>query len=86
MARKIVKIIFPLLAFLYIIGIVFIPFMRPLRYNLFSWLLFIIYVINVIFIYSILNSKRKNNIITDQEKKDIKESQELLKDRGKWFL
>ena len=78
--------ILPLLAFLYIMGIVFIPFMRPLRGNLFAWLLFIIYVINMIFIYSILSSKRKNYTITDEEKKDLKESQELLKDRSKWFL
>lgn len=84
--KKMIKIILPLLAILYIIGILFIPFMEPLRYNLFAWLLFVIYIINTIFIYSLLNNRDKSYEATEQEKKEMVISQELLKERGKWYI
>lgn len=86
MVKRLLPLFLLLLAVAYIITTIFLPFMEPLRYNLFAWLLFFIYMINVVFVYSVLNNKDKNSSVTDEEKKDIKISQELFRDRSKWHV
>lgn len=85
MKKIVVKIVLLLIPVIYLAGILFIPWMQPLRYNVFTWIVFFIYIVNLIFIYSLMGKKDKNIHVTEQEKEDMKLSQELLKDRGKWF-
>lgn len=86
MVKKLLPLFLLLLAVAYIIVIIFVPFMEPLRYNLFAWLLFFIYMINVVFVFSIVNNKEKKSSVTDEEKNDIKISQALFRERSKWHI
>ena len=85
MKKIVVKIVLLLIPVIYLAGILFISWMQPLRYNVFAWIVFFIYIVNLIFIYSLMGKKDKNIHVTEQEKEEMKLSQELLKDRGKWF-
>ena len=57
MKKKIAKIIFIMLPVFYIIGILFIPFFKPLQNNMIAWILFCIYLLNVIFFLSLFNTR-----------------------------
>ena len=86
MKRSIIKIVLILIAVLYIIGIICVPFMEPLRFNVFAWIIFAVYLLCAIFICGLLGNKNKQYGATDEEKKEGKISQELLKERNKWFM
>lgn len=86
MLKRRIKVILLLLGVLYIAGILFVPFMKPLRYNWFAWFLFIIYILNVIFVFGFFSKKEKLYKGTWQEKEDMAMSRELLKNRNKWFV
>ena len=52
--KSIIKIVLILIAVLYIIGIICVPFMEPLRFNVFAWIIFAVYLLCAIFICGLL--------------------------------
>lgn len=73
-------------ALLYILGICFVPFVKPLKYNWTAWLVFGIYLLNLVFLWAI--DGKKTTIMDDKEEatQEAKISQELLRDRNKWIV
>ena len=73
-------------ALLYILGICFVPFVKPLKYNWIAWLVFGIYLLNLVFLWAI--DGKQTTIMDDKEEatKEAKISQELLRDRNKWIV
>ena len=69
----------------YLVAINIIPALKPLRSSIMAWILFAIYTINLIFIWSL--DKKKTTHFEDKEKrlKDARESQEKLLDRSRWY-
>ena len=86
MKKKIAKIIFIMLPVFYIIGILFIPFFKPLQNNMIAWILFCIYLLNVIFFLSLFNNKAKHTKMTDSEKDNLNVTKEILQERNRWFM
>lgn len=60
--------------------------MKPLKYNWTAWLVFGIYLLNLVFLWAI--DGKKTTIMDDKEEatKEAKISQELLRDRNKWIV
>lgn len=81
---KNVSIIMFLFAILYILGILFIPWMAPLKYDIFAWIFFGIYLLILAFIRG-LSKDHKYESMTEKENANIKETQEIIKERSKWY-
>lgn len=83
---KIAKYVLTVAAILYIFGIYFVPFMKPLKGSWVAWLIFGIYCLNLVFFWAI--GGKKSMSVDDKEEavKEAKISQELLKDRNKWVV
>ena len=81
---KTVSTIMFLLAIFYILGILFIPWMAPLKYDIFAWIFFGIYLLILVFIRGLTKGHRYETM-SEQENANMKETQEILKERSKWY-
>jgi len=81
---KIASSIMFLLAILYILGILFIPWMAPLKSDIFAWIIFGIYLLILVFVRGLAKGHRYETM-SEQENANIKETQEILKERSKWY-
>lgn len=81
---KTVSTIMFLLAIFYILGILFIPWMASLKYDIFAWIFFGIYLLILVFIRGLTKGQRYETM-SEQEKANMKETQEILKERSKWY-
>lgn len=83
---KIVKIILVILAIGYLIAINVVPFLIPLRSDFLAWAVFVIYLLNLIFIFSLDKKKDMDIKNKDRSVQLAKEAQETLKSRSRWFF
>lgn len=82
--HRIIKYILAAIAVVYIICIFNVPALEGLKHNFVAWLIYGIYVLNTIFIW-IAFGKRKKQHRDDEAASEAKISQELFKERNKWF-
>lgn len=81
----VVKYVLLVIALLYIAGIVCIPAMKPLASNWVAWLVFIIYALNLLFVWVISGKRQAGDSQANRESsKEASISAELLRDRNKW--
>ena len=82
---NVLKYVLLILEIAYLIAINTVPVLKPLRTSLMAWIIFAIYTVNLLFIWSL--DRKQPTHFEDKEKhlKDAKESQEKLLERSRWF-
>lgn len=83
---QIIKYFLSVAAILYLLGISFLPAMKPLSHSWIAWVVFGIYFLNLIFLWAIGGKKTEHHDDKEEATKEAQISQELLKDRNKWVV
>ena len=83
---KNIRYIFTFIPIIYLICVFLIPSMEKLRYNFVAWLIFGIYSIYIVFIWAAFGGKRRKCHKKEEDLDvEIKISQEIFLNRGRWF-
>ena len=76
-----------LLAVLYLIGLYTVPAMEPLRHEFYFWLLYIIFVLILVCLWTLSGKKQRywkhSQDEIDNEELDI--TKEVLREKNKWY-
>lgn len=81
---KVAKYVLPLLAIVYLVCVFAMPALEGLRHNFVAWLVFVIYLFNVIFLWGICR-KQKIHPADEDENYELEISKKLFTERGKWY-
>lgn len=80
---KKLRIIMTVAAVFYLFCIYFIPFMQPLQGDIFAWIFFGLYVLILIFIWSI-HRKHSYDPMIDEENENSDILKEHIKEKSRW--
>lgn len=85
MGYRLLKYVMMGIGALYVLLVLLVPALAPLRRSFSAWFGFFLYLLALFFVWSI-GRKKKDRLKTDQDDFDTEGTQELLRDRNKWFL
>lgn len=84
---RIILTVLTILAVLYLIGLYTVPFMEPLRQGFYPWLLYIVFVLILVCLWTLSGKKQRyskhGEDKIDNEKMEVTKA--VLSEKNKWY-